>query len=114
MVKTTEVNKPKCICRRLFRDSAESPDMVLWLADKRGEMWECPECGRLLYRSKVASVQRWYQPENGGTFCLVQAKEMYCKLCDGYQIHVKAVGKPWVCLNCRVREGTQGINKEGK
>lgn len=42
-----------CIC-------SGRPAMEVMMADRRGEIWECPNCARLLYRSKVSAVQKWY------------------------------------------------------
>jgi len=31
--------------------------------NKKAEVWQCPACRRLLYRSKVSVAQAWYVPE---------------------------------------------------
>ena len=46
--------KPTCLC---------NTEMELLMKNKRGEIWECPTGDRLLYRSKVTTVQIWYLQE---------------------------------------------------
>lgn len=64
MSKQETMALPKCLCEG-------SPVMQELAFTKTGILYECQNCGRLLYRSKVASVQRWYLPEDGGTFVAV-------------------------------------------
>lgn len=99
--------QPKCICEG-------SPEMQYLAFTRTGFFYECQNYSRLLYRSKVATVQQWYLPEAGGTFCLVTVKEMDCQTCQGEQLHIRYVGGPWLCLKCRVRESAKSLKKEGK
>jgi hypothetical protein len=98
---------PACIC-------SGAPEMKLLVDGKTFSIHECEACARLLMQSKAATFQRWYVPEEGGTFCLTMAKEMYCQKCQSDQIHVKSVRGAWLCLSCRVRDGEASLKKEGE
>jgi len=37
--------------------------MAFLMDNKKAEVWQCPACHRLLYRSKVSAAQAWYGPE---------------------------------------------------
>ncbi|HEX76169.1 MAG TPA: hypothetical protein G4O12_06255 [Dehalococcoidia bacterium] len=48
------MKKLTCLCR---------VEMAFLMDNKKDEVWQCPACHRLLYRSKVSSAQAWYVPE---------------------------------------------------
>lgn len=98
---------PRCIC-------SGAPEMKLLASGDSCSIHECEACARLLLQSTVTSVQRWYVPEEGGTFCLTTAKEIYCLKCQSDQIHIRNVGGVWLCLSCRVRDGEASLKKEGQ
>ena len=47
------MDKPICVCKAT---------MVFFMDKKTGVMWQCPECGWLLYESKIADFKQWYAP----------------------------------------------------
>ena len=48
------MKKPTCVCR---------VEMAFLMDNKKAELWQCPACHRLLYRSKVSMAETWYVPE---------------------------------------------------
>lgn len=85
-----------CIC-------STKPVMEFFMGNRRGEMLECPKCSRLLYRSKVTPIQKWYQPE--ATWPSELKYEMrHCMACQSAEPHIKKVDGSFQCLACLVRE----------
>ncbi len=124
-IKTQTDNLPglgiPCIC-------AGGPKMQLSVSDGAASIFVCDVCGRLAWCSNVTEVRRYFTPEEDGTFCLVDAKEMYCQTCQSNQIHIRYLRQAntapfvmkqppvrlWACLKCRVRDGEQALKKEGE
>jgi len=44
----------KCVCKG---------KMELAVKNNKVEVWECPQCFRLLVRHKMTGYQSWYRPE---------------------------------------------------
>ena len=85
-----------CIC-------PERPALEFLMGNRRGAILECPKCSRLLYRSKVASVQTWYRPEVSSPEGLT-IEQRHCMPCGGDEPHLLKADGSWVCLACLVRE----------
>ncbi|MBA7611205.1 hypothetical protein ES703_18424 [subsurface metagenome] len=74
--------KPTCLC---------NTEMELLMKDKRAEIWECPKDARLLYRSKVTTVQLWYLQEKP---LGLEKDEMTDFQCQSYLVGSAFPGKP--------------------
>lgn len=53
MAQVYTMERPTCVCRAV---------MVFFMDTKTGVIWQCPECGWLLYQSRIADFEQWYQP----------------------------------------------------
>jgi hypothetical protein len=87
--------RPNCVC-------SGWPAMELWMADDIGEIWECPNCARLLYRSRVSDIQTWYVAE--ASIPELEVNKRLCPTCQRETVHIKKVDGGWLCLECRVLE----------
>lgn len=85
-----------CICQ-------DRPALEFLMGNRRGEILECPKCSRLLYRSKVASVQTWYRQETSGVEGLT-IENRHCDVCRSVEPHLLKADGSWPCLACLVRE----------
>jgi len=84
---------PTCIC-------PGRPEMELVADTRRGTIYECATCSRLLYQSKVEPVQTWYRPEITFGDLRLEVSQRHCSACDGLQLHVRVEGGLWRCLAC--------------
>jgi predicted RNA-binding Zn-ribbon protein involved in translation (DUF1610 family) len=100
------VQKVTCLC-------GAKEGMVMVADAAQGIIYDCPTCNRMLWRSKVCAVQRWFVPVDEGVFTLTQAKEMACQTCGEVTVHIRYLTGPWRCLKCRIREGERELKKEG-
>ncbi len=91
-----------CIC-------PGKPVMEFLMANKTGELWECSQCARVLYRSRVSLVQTWYRAEKSLISPEVELERQFCPTCKADTIHYRNPaatetehGEAWLCIECRL------------